>query len=61
MNKSSCGGKIAREESWEIFSKYNCLLIIQILFSYEVSRNSVMLDLHDFFSAQQFLCLRCMN
>ena len=29
MNKSSCAGKVAREISRAIFSKYNCLLIIQ--------------------------------
>ena len=40
----------------DTFHEVNCLLIIQILFWYEASRNSVMRVLHGFFSTQQFLC-----
>ena len=47
MNKLCRTGKVAQEKSHAVFSKCNCLLIIQSVFCYEASCNSVMRDLHD--------------
>ena len=48
--------KSRAEKSRSVFSKCNRLLIIHILFCYEVPCNSAICHLHGFFRLQQFLC-----